>query len=83
MDLVKQHDIITLKYDNTISSEFGDRWLEKLKSDSVPLTVIFPANRPEQPIVIRDVYLKNTLLQNLRKAISLRPEKESTVVSSD
>jgi thiol:disulfide interchange protein len=83
LDFVKKHNIVTLKVDFTEDSKVGDRWLDKLKSNGIPLTAIFPANRPEQPIIIRDVYTKTALLQNLRKAIALKPAKEPAVARSD
>jgi hypothetical protein len=34
------------------------------------LTVIIPAGRPSEPIVLRDVYTKGTLLENLADAVA-------------
>ena len=48
-------------------SEEIKRWLENFKSISVPLTVIFPAGRPEEAIVLRDFYTQATLLEHLEK----------------
>ncbi|MBT6498197.1 MAG: hypothetical protein HOL01_27100, partial [Planctomycetaceae bacterium] len=67
--LVEQHDIVTLYADYTHQSPEIKRWLEKFDSVSVPLTVIFPGNQPNRPIVIRDTYTKTTLLKNLNAAV--------------
>jgi len=42
--------------------------LKKYDSISIPLTVILPADRPNEPIVLRDLYLKSTLLEKLQEA---------------
>lgn len=67
--LVEQHEVVTLYADYTHESPVIKRWLDKFKSESVPLTVIFPANQPNRPIVIRDVYTKSTLLEKLNAAV--------------
>ena len=42
-------------------------------SRSVPLTVIFPAQQPERPILIRDLYTQSQLLEKLKQAVALAP----------
>ena len=37
--------------------------LNKVGSISVPLTAIFPAERPREPIILRDIFTKATLLE--------------------
>ena len=44
------------------------RWLDKFKSISVPLTVIVPGKSPERPIVIRDLCAQSEVLKRLREA---------------
>ena len=68
-ELIEQHDIVTLYADYTHQSPEIKRWLEKFDSVSVPLTVIFPGNQPNRPIVIRDVYTKTKLLKTLNAAV--------------
>ncbi len=43
-------------------------WLAKFDSISVPLTVIVPAGRADQPIILRDTYRQGTLLAALKAA---------------
>ncbi len=42
--------------------------LESLQSRSIPLLAIFPADRPDQPIVLRDVITKQQLLEAIQQA---------------
>jgi len=67
--LVQQHGIVTLYADATNGSPLVKRWLRKFNSSSVPLTVIFPAGRPNEAIIIRDSYSQAKLLEKLREAV--------------
>ena len=73
--LVEEHDIVPLVADYTDGDEEIAFWLDKFESKSIPLTVIFPANRPQNPILIRDLYLQDALLEKLNLAVSLPPEQ--------
>ncbi len=79
LELVKQHDVITLKADWTDDSPEIKRWLDTFNSISVPLTVIFPGNDPTKPIIIRDSYTKKTLLQQLGQAVEVKAANQATV----
>ncbi len=59
---------MTLRADWTEYSPLITEWLKKYDSISIPLTVILPADRPNEPIVLRDLYLKSTLLEKLKEA---------------
>ncbi len=83
LDLVNEHDVVTLYADYTGESVEIKRWLDKFKSISVPLTVIFPAGRPDQPIVLRDLYTQATLLENLEKAVNKSETPTAQVSSTD
>ena len=67
--LVEEHGIVPLYADYTQESEEIKRWLEKFHSNSVPLTVIFPGKRPEEPIILRDLYTQSMLLEKLKEAV--------------
>jgi suppressor for copper-sensitivity B len=69
-ELVKKHGVATLKADFTEESPEIRRWLLKFKQDGVPLTVIFPAGRDSEPIVLESLYTQGTLLESLKKAVS-------------
>ena len=65
---VEKHNVVTLRADWTHESKEIDQALEKFNSISIPLTVIFPSEAPDRPIILRDVYTKSTLLQSLKQA---------------
>lgn len=73
LEIVRRHDVVTLVADYTDPDEEIKRWLNKFDSVSVPLTVIFPGSRPNQPILIRDLFSKKTLLEKLNEAVDQRP----------
>lgn len=79
LDLVKDHDVVTLYADYTAESEEIKRWLDNFESISVPLTVIFPAGQPDKAIVLRDLYTEAMLLENLEKAVSGKKTTASAV----
>ena len=71
MDLVKKHNIVTIQADWTDSSPEIKSWLkEKYGSVSIPLTAIYPAGPSSEPIVLRDVYTQDMLLEKLHEALS-------------
>ncbi|MEZ6047594.1 MAG: thioredoxin family protein [Planctomycetaceae bacterium] len=80
-DFVQEHDIVTFVADWTDGDQEITRWLNKFESKSIPLTVIFPANRPMNPLLIRDLYLQKTLLEKLEQAVSIPASQ--TAASSD
>lgn len=71
LEFVKKHNVAPLVADNTNQSEHINRWLDRFDTDGVPLTVIFPANRPDKPIVLRAIYSNATLLEKLEEAVAM------------
>ena len=69
-ELVNKHGVVALKADFTEQSPEIRRWLLKFKQYGVPLTVIFPAGRENEPIVIESTYTQGTLLESLKKAVA-------------
>jgi thiol:disulfide interchange protein len=67
---VEQHDIVPLLADFTDQSPELKRWLHKFQQDGVPLTVIFPADRQNEPIVLSGLYSQGTLLEKLNEALT-------------
>ena len=67
-DLVHRNGIVPLLADFTRQDPEIRAWLAKFNSVSVPLTVILPAGRPTEPILLRDTYRQATLLAALAKA---------------
>ena len=80
LEFVNQHDIVTLRAEWTDESPEIDRQLEKHGSISIPLTVIYPAQQPDKPIVLRDLYTKSTLLRSLQQAVTT-PKKSDVQAS--
>ena len=68
---VEQHDIVPLLADFTDQPPELKRWLHKFQQDGVPLLVIFPADRQNDPIVIENLYSQGTLLQALNEALAV------------
>ena len=66
--LVEEFGVVCLLADYTRRPPEITRMLKKLDSISIPLTAIFPARRPNAPIVLRDTYLEGTLHEKLRQA---------------
>jgi suppressor for copper-sensitivity B len=67
--LIDENQVVTLKADWTDGSDEIRTFLNKvLKSKSIPICAIFPAGRPNNPIVLRDLITKDQVLDALRKA---------------
>jgi len=77
LELINKHNVVPMYADYTDYSPTIKEWLDKFQSVSIPLTVIFPANRPNEPIIIRDLYTKSTLLHALQEAVAVPPAAKS------
>lgn len=66
--LVEDLKVVPLYADFTERSPEIQEILNKFGSISVPLTVIFPGDRPTEPIILRDTFTKARLLDALRQA---------------
>jgi suppressor for copper-sensitivity B len=66
---VEKHDIVPLLADFTEQPPELKRWLHKFLVDGVPLTVIFPAERQNKPIVLTGVYTQGELIEALNQAL--------------
>jgi thiol:disulfide interchange protein len=80
---VEKHRITTLIADYDGSPEVKE-WLDRFGREGIPLTVIFPAGRPNDPILLDGVYSQGTLLESLAKAVkpeatASAPVKSATV----
>ncbi len=74
-DALAANKIVPLLADYTKESPEIKSTLELLQSRSIPLLAIFPADRPEQPIVLRDIITKQQLLDAIQEA---GPSKTTT-----
>ncbi|WP_339683679.1 protein-disulfide reductase DsbD family protein [Gimesia maris] len=77
LEMIKKHNVVPMYADYTDYSPTIKEWLDKFQSVSIPLTVIFPANRPNEPIIIRDLYTQSTLLNALQEAVDAPPAEKS------
>ncbi len=50
---------------NTYESAVINKLLKQLGSESIPFTAIFPGDNPMEPIVLRDIYTLDTILEAL------------------
>ena len=73
--MVDKNDVITMYADWTNSNPEITAKLEELNSNSIPVLAIYPAGKPNQPIVLRDLLSQNTVLEALKKAGPSRDPK--------
>jgi thiol:disulfide interchange protein len=67
--IVTTNGIVTMVADMTRSPEDEGMWLEKLTGGRlVPVLAIFPAGRPNEPIVLNNGYTKGLLFDKLKQA---------------
>jgi len=78
-DALKAKNIVPMLADYTKESPEIKSALESLQSRSIPLLAIFPADRPDQPIVLRDVITKQQLLDAIEQA---GPSKSGTQLTA-
>jgi thiol:disulfide interchange protein len=67
-NVVDQHGIQPLLADWTDESEEIKKALEQLGSKSIPLLAIYPADRPNDPIVLRDLLSESDVIEALKQA---------------
>lgn len=68
LDVVEELDVVPILADWTDRSPDIKSKLQELNSNSIPLLAIYPASRPNEPIILRDVISKEQLIEALRKA---------------
>ena len=66
--MVDKNDVVTMYADWTNSNPEITAKLEELNSNSIPVLAIYPAGKPNQPIVLRDLLSQNTVLEALKEA---------------
>lgn len=71
--LVKDHEIVPLYADktnrNSPESQEIQRYLDRFKSISIPLTVIIPNGDMDHPVILRDAFTQDTLTSAIKKAV--------------
>ncbi len=81
LDFVKKHNIETFKADFSGFSPEIKAWLKRFKSETIPLTVIIPANKPNTAIVFRTIFSEKALIENLNYAIELSKTPDSKIAT--
>lgn len=75
---VEQNGVITMLADWTDGSEEVTQMLNDLKSNSIPVLAIFPADTPNEVLVLRDVVTKRQVLDAIHQA---GPSREGRAVA--
>jgi len=70
IQFVKEHGVVTLYADYTDESPEIKKWLDIFQQNGVPLTVVFPAGKPEEPKVLRGPYSQGHLLSILKDSVN-------------
>lgn len=76
---VKDLKIVPMVADWTEPNEEIAAMLEELDSNSIPVLAIFPADNPDEPIVLRDVYTQQTYLEKLSQASGTPPAAKTAM----
>ena len=69
-EFVDAHGVVPLMADFTDGSAEIQEWLDRFGAIGIPLTVIFPADNPDEPIILDGVYWESTLLEHLEDAVA-------------
>ena len=67
IDLIRKKNVLALKADMTLPDPVQDSLLHSLGSQSIPFLAVFPGNRPNEPIIIRDVLTKRSVVRVLEQ----------------
>jgi thiol:disulfide interchange protein len=62
LDLIRKKNVLALKADMTLPDPVQDSLLHNLGSQSIPFLAVFPGDRPHEPIVMRDVLTKRSVI---------------------
>jgi len=68
LDVIKSNDVVPLLADWTDGSQEIKDMLSTLQSNSIPVVAIFPGDRPNEAIVLRDLITQSRLLDALKQA---------------
>lgn len=67
-ELLEELGGVAMLADWTDQNEEIESKLNELQSKSIPVLAIFPGNKPEKPIVLRDLVSQNAVLEALKEA---------------
>ncbi len=80
---VEEHDVVALMADYTEESPEIREWLDRFQRNAIPLTVIFPADRPNDPILLDGVFTERALLDKLRDAVQPAIVADATLQTAE
>lgn len=80
---VEKLGVVPLIADYSDESPEIKEWLDRFGRDGIPLTVIFPANRPNDPILLDGLISQRTLLEKLEEAVRPKPVATTAVKTAD
>ena len=66
--LIEENRVVPLLADWTEESAEIKSMLESLSSKSIPVLAIFPANRFDEPIILRDLLSESQVLEAIQRA---------------
>ncbi len=75
---VQRNNVVTLKADFTDTPPDIKDMLALLHSRTIPVTAVFPATRPNEPLVLRDLISKRQVLEALQAAGPSQPSPAVT-----
>jgi len=78
--LVEKNGVVPMLADWTDKSDSIKNKLAELGSNSIPVLAIYPADNPDEPIILRDALLESQVLEALEKA---GPSKETAVTTAE
>jgi thiol:disulfide interchange protein len=68
-ELVKEHGVLPLLADLSKPSETINAKLAELRAAAIPILAIYPAGRPDHPIILQDVISEEQLVAALKSAV--------------
>jgi thiol:disulfide interchange protein len=82
-EIVEKHDIAPLLADWTDHNDEIKQALLELDSNSIPVMAIYPADRPHEPIILRDLLNESKVLEALEQAGPSKSAEKETVAARD
>jgi thiol:disulfide interchange protein len=66
-DLIKKKNALALKVDMTMPDPVQDSLLHSLGSRSIPFLAIIPGDRPNEPVIMRDLLTKGKVVREIER----------------
>jgi thiol:disulfide interchange protein len=82
-DAVEKNRVVTMLADWTDGSDEVTQMLNDLKSNSIPVLAIFPADNPNEVLVLRDLVTKRQVLDAISKAGPSRGDRSIAMTNDE